>query len=69
MEHYGDTWQNTLVTYTNQREQNGFAHTLLTTEEHVKYDFVLMLGDNIVGVNLCDIIRRQRVLYRYGLPR
>ena len=60
IDHYGDTFGGVPITYTHQREQNGLAHALLTAEEHVDGDFMLMLGDNVFEANLVDVVRRQR---------
>ena len=60
IEHYGDEFEDTPITYTHQREQNGLAHALLTVEDHIDDDFVLMLGDNIFRANLDDVLSRQR---------
>ncbi|MEA1932070.1 UTP--glucose-1-phosphate uridylyltransferase AglF [Halohasta litorea] len=60
IEHYGDAFEGIPITYTHQREQKGLAHALLTVEEYVDDDFMLMLGDNIFNANLQDVIRRQR---------
>jgi glucose-1-phosphate thymidylyltransferase len=60
IEHYGDEFQNIPITYTHQREQKGLAHGLLTAEDHIDDDFMLMLGDNIFQANLEDVVRRQR---------
>lgn len=48
------------ITFTHQREQNGLAHALLTAEEHVDDDIMLILGDNIFRANLEDVVRRQQ---------
>ncbi|WP_224447686.1 UTP--glucose-1-phosphate uridylyltransferase AglF [Haloprofundus salilacus] len=58
--HYGDSFDGIPITYSHQREQNGLAHALLTVEEHIDDDFILMLGDNIFQANLGDVVRRQR---------
>ncbi|AOW80051.1 glucose-1-phosphate thymidylyltransferase [Halodesulfurarchaeum formicicum] len=58
--HFGDEYRDTPITYAHQREQNGLAHALLTAEEHIDDDFMLMLGDNIFQANLEDVINRQR---------
>mgnify|MGYP000409835789 FL=1 len=58
--HYGDEFQNIPITYAHQREQKGLAHALLTVEEHIDDDFMLMLGDNVFQANLEDVINRQR---------
>ncbi|WP_435358654.1 UTP--glucose-1-phosphate uridylyltransferase AglF [Haloarchaeobius sp. DFWS5] len=58
--HYGDEFDGIPITYSHQREQNGLAHALLTVEEHIDDDFMLMLGDNIFQANLKDVVRRQQ---------
>lgn len=58
--HYDDEFNGIPITYTHQREQKGLAHALLTTEEHIADDFMLMLGDNIFRANLGDVVNRQR---------
>ncbi|GAB7010780.1 UTP--glucose-1-phosphate uridylyltransferase AglF [Halorubrum trueperi] len=60
IEHYGDEFEGIPITYAHQREQNGLAHALLTVEEHIDDDFMLMLGDNIFEANLEDVVRRQQ---------
>ena len=60
IEHYGDEWEGIPITYTHQREQKGLAHALLTAEEHIDDDFMLILGDNIFEANLADVVHRQR---------
>jgi glucose-1-phosphate thymidylyltransferase long form len=60
IDHYGDEYDDVPITYTHQRDQNGLAHALLTAEEHVDDDFMLILGDNIFEANLEDVVRRQR---------
>ena len=60
IDHYGDEFEGTPITYTHQRDQNGLAHALLTVEEHVDEDFMLMLGDNVFRANLEDVVNRQR---------
>ncbi|AXG11772.1 UTP--glucose-1-phosphate uridylyltransferase AglF [Haloplanus rubicundus] len=59
IDHYGDEYDGIPITYTHQREQKGLAHALLTVEEHIDDDFMLMLGDNIFQANLQDVVRRQ----------
>ena len=58
--HFEDEFEGVPITYAHQREQNGLAHALLTVEEHIDDDFMLMLGDNIFQANLQDVINRQR---------
>ena len=57
--HYGDQFDGVPITYAHQREQNGLAHALLTVEEHIDDEFMLMLGDNVFDANLQDVINRQ----------
>ncbi len=56
---FGDSYRDVPITYTHQREQLGLAHALLTVEEHITDDFMLILGDNIFQANLGDVINRQ----------
>jgi glucose-1-phosphate thymidylyltransferase len=58
--HYDDEYRGVPITYAHQREQKGLAHALLTVEEHIDDDFMLMLGDNIFQANLEDVVRRQQ---------
>jgi glucose-1-phosphate thymidylyltransferase len=60
IDHYGDEYRDIPITYAHQREQQGLAHALLTVEEHIDDDFMLMLGDNVFEANLEDVVRRQR---------
>src|SRR6056297_4009537 len=60
IEHYSDEFEGVPITYTHQREQSGLAHALLTVEEHIDDDFMLMLGDNVFRANLADVVNRQR---------
>ena len=59
IDHYGDEFEGTPITYAHQRDQSGLAHALLTVEEHIDDDFMLMLGDNVFDANLVDVVRRQ----------
>jgi glucose-1-phosphate thymidylyltransferase long form len=56
--HYGDEYEGIPITYSHQREPKGLAHALLTVEEHIDDDFMLMLGDNIFEANLADVVNR-----------
>jgi glucose-1-phosphate thymidylyltransferase len=60
IEYYGDEYEGVPITYAHQREPNGLAHALLTVEEHIDDDFILMLGDNIFDANLADVVNRQQ---------
>ena len=57
--HYGDEFDGVPITYAHQREQKGLAHALLTVEEHISDEFMLMLGDNVFEANLADVVARQ----------
>jgi glucose-1-phosphate thymidylyltransferase len=60
IQHYGDEYEGIPITYSHQREQKGLAHALLTVEDHIDDDFMLILGDNIFSANLADVVRRQQ---------
>ncbi|QLG63404.1 UTP--glucose-1-phosphate uridylyltransferase AglF [Halorarum salinum] len=60
IEHYGDEYEGVPITYAHQREQKGLAHALLTVEEHIDDDFMLILGDNVFQANLADVVQRQQ---------
>jgi glucose-1-phosphate thymidylyltransferase len=60
IDHYGDTYDEIPITYSHQRDPKGLAHALLTVEDHIDDDFMLMLGDNIFDANLEDVVKRQR---------
>ena len=60
IEHYGDTYEGVPITYAHHREPKGLAHALLTVEEHVDGDFMLILGDNVFEANLGDVVNRQQ---------
>ncbi len=60
IEHYGDEYGGIPITYAHQREQKGLAHALLTVEDTIDDDFMLMLGDNVFEANLDDVVQRQR---------
>lgn len=58
--HYGDAYDGVPITYCHQREPLGLAHALLTVEEHIDEEFMLLLGDNVFRANLGDVVTRQR---------
>ncbi|GAB7008089.1 UTP--glucose-1-phosphate uridylyltransferase AglF [Halorubrum trueperi] len=60
IDHYGDSYEGIPITYSHQRNAKGLAHALLTVEDHIDDDFMLMLGDNIFDANLEDVVKRQR---------
>jgi glucose-1-phosphate thymidylyltransferase len=59
IEHYDDAFEGVPITYSHQREQQGLAHALLTVEEQIDDDFMLMLGDNVFRANLEDVVNCQ----------
>jgi glucose-1-phosphate thymidylyltransferase len=58
--HYGDSFRGIPITYAHQRQQKGLAHALLTVEDRIDQDFMLIMGDNVFRANLRDVVRRQR---------
>ena len=58
--HFEDEFEGIPITYAHQREQKGLAHALLTVEEHIDDDFMLLLGDNVFEANLQDVVNRQQ---------
>lgn len=60
IERYGDEFRGVPITYTHQREQLGLAHALLTVEEQIGGDFMLMLGDNVFRANLDAVVQTQK---------
>lgn len=60
IDHYGDDYQGIPITYAHQREAKGLAHALLTVEDHIDDEFMLMLGDNVFDANLGDVVKRQQ---------
>jgi len=60
IEYYEDAYKGIPITYAHQREPKGLAHAMLTAEDHVEDDFMLMLGDNIFEANLADVVNRQQ---------
>jgi len=57
--HYDDDFDGVPIMYEHQREAEGLAHALLTVEDHVDGDFMLMIGDNVFDANLGDVVDRQ----------
>jgi glucose-1-phosphate thymidylyltransferase len=59
IEYFGDEFAGVPITYAHQREAKGLAHALLTVEDFIDDDFMLMLGDNVFQANLADVVNRQ----------
>lgn len=60
MEHYGDAYEDTPITYVHQRDQLGLGHAVLQADPHVDSDFILLNGDNIFHADLTPALERQR---------
>jgi glucose-1-phosphate thymidylyltransferase len=60
IDHYGDEYRGVPITYCHQREAKGLAHAVLTVEEHIDDDFMLILGDNVFDANIADVVNRQQ---------
>jgi glucose-1-phosphate thymidylyltransferase len=60
VEYYGDEYDDVPITYTEQTEQKGLAHAVLTAEDEIDDDFMLMLGDNVFDANLEDVVNRHQ---------
>ena len=60
VDYYGDEYDDTPITYTEQTEQKGLAHAILTAEDEIEDDFMLMLGDNVFDANLEDVVNRHQ---------
>ena len=60
VDYYGDEYDDTPITYTEQTDQKGLAHAILTAEDEIEDDFMLMLGDNVFDANLEDVVNRHQ---------
>jgi glucose-1-phosphate thymidylyltransferase long form len=60
VDYYGDEYDGVPITYTEQGEQKGLAHAILTAEDEIEDDFMLMLGDNVFDANLEDVVNRHQ---------
>jgi glucose-1-phosphate thymidylyltransferase long form len=60
VDYYGDEYDGVPITYTEQGEQKGLAHAILTAEDEIDDDFMLMLGDNVFDANLEDVVNRHQ---------
>ncbi|PSQ05578.1 UTP--glucose-1-phosphate uridylyltransferase [Halobacteriales archaeon QS_6_71_20] len=60
IDYYEDEYRGVPITYAHQREQRGIAHALLTVEDDIDDDFMLILGDNVFEANLANVVRRQQ---------
>lgn len=58
--HFGDAYAGMPLTYVWQNEREGMAHALLQAREHVRDDFVVIDGDNVITADLTPLIERQR---------
>jgi glucose-1-phosphate thymidylyltransferase len=60
VEHYGEAFEGTPMTYVEQEERRGLAHAIALTEPHVDGPFFTMNGDNVIRGNLEDVADRFR---------
>ena len=60
VDYYGDEYDGIPITYTEQTEQKGLAHAILTAEDEIDDDFMPMLGDNVFDANLEDVVNRHQ---------
>lgn len=52
VEHFGDSFRGTPITYVHQRERQGLAHAVLQAEPHVTGAFLVINGDNVFAESL-----------------
>lgn len=52
IDHYGDTYRDTPLTYVWQEDQRGLGHAVLQAESHVEGPFVVLNGDNVIKATL-----------------
>lgn len=60
VEYYGEAFAGVPVTYTRQAERAGLADAVLTAEDHVTGDFLVMNGDNVYDADLSPVIATHR---------
>jgi len=60
VDYYGGSFADVPVTYAWQTERIGLADALLTAEEHVSGDFLVMNGDNVYGADLSPVVESHR---------
>lgn len=54
--HYGEAFAGVPVTYVRQAERTGLADAVLTAEDHVTGDFLVMNGDNVYDADLSPVV-------------
>ena len=57
---YGDSFEDTPLTYVRQDERLGLAHALLQADPHVDGDFLCLNGDNVCRADLGAVVDRHR---------
>jgi dTDP-glucose pyrophosphorylase len=60
VDHYGDTFRGTSLTYARQEERLGLGHAVLAAAEHVSGDAVVWNGDNVGESNLAELVARHQ---------
>lgn len=61
MEYYEDSYKDISITYTIQSDLKGPAHALLTAEDYITTNFLLMNGDTIFGTDLNSVIEKSEL--------
>jgi dTDP-glucose pyrophosphorylase len=60
VDHHGDSFRGVPIAYTEQESRDGLAHALLTADDLIDDDFMLMLGDNVFGAPPSTVVKRHR---------
>jgi glucose-1-phosphate thymidylyltransferase len=66
---YGDSFEDTPLTYVRQDERLGLAHALLQADPHVDGDFLCLNGDNVCRADLGAVVDRHREAGARGTRR
>lgn len=56
VDHFGERYQETPITYVHQRERLGLAHAVLQAEPHVVGPFLVVNGDNVFTDSLAPVV-------------
>lgn len=56
VDRFGDTFDETPVTYVHQRERRGLGHAVLQAEPHVDGPFLVVNGDNVFAESLTPAV-------------
>lgn len=58
VDHYGDAYDGTPITYVRQGEQLGLGHAVLQARPHIDGPFVILNGDNVFTDNVETVVSR-----------